>query len=102
MNPQAVIEKAAELERLFIKYKDESADVLAAYRQCKPLIDRALAGKFTVPTYEQLPGGYFSTEFDIFNNYRDLYRAASDLDMYLRGWNSEEDFNNHMNKLLGE
>jgi len=101
MNQQAIMEKAFLLERLFIKYKDQSADISAAYLQCKPLIDRAVAGEFTAATDERLPGNYFTTEFDLIN-YRDLYKTASDLNMYLEGWDSEQAFNKHMKKLLGE
>ncbi len=101
MNQQAVIEKASLLASLFQKYKDENADILAAYSQCRPLIDRAMAGEFTMATDERLPGNYFTTEFDLIN-YRDLYKAASDLNMYLEGWDSEDAFDENIRKIIKE
>lgn len=99
-NRMAVMETASRLEQLFIKYKDSSEDVAAAYRQCKPLIDRAKNGEIDKITAERLPGSYFTTEFDLIN-IRDLYKAASELDMYLEGWPSEDAFNKHMKDILG-
>lgn len=98
-NKRAVVEAASKLDALFIKYESRSADVAAAYKQCKPLIDRAKNGEINEATRERLPGGYFSTEFDLIN-IRELYRAASELDMYLEGWESEEAFNQHMKNIL--
>ncbi|OEC32751.1 hypothetical protein SAMN05216600_1311 [Pseudomonas cuatrocienegasensis] len=98
-NKKAVMETASRLEKLFLKYKSSSSDVAAAYRQCKPLIDRAKDGGIDKATGERLPGGYFSTEFELIN-IRDLYKAASELDMYLEGWESEEAFNKHMEDIL--
>ena len=100
-NKQAVMETASRLEKLFIKYQDPSGDAAAAYRQCKPLIDRAKNGEIEKATDERLPGGYFSAEFESIH-IRDLYKAASELDMYLEGCESEEAFNKHMKGILGE
>jgi hypothetical protein len=101
MNQQAIIDTAVLLDKLFTKYKSESSDISAAYQQCKSLIERAKAGEFIGMTAERLPSAYFSTEFDLIG-YRDLYKAASDLNMYLEGWDSEEAFNTHMDELLGK
>jgi hypothetical protein len=100
-NKQAVIETATRLEKLFLKYQETNADVAAAYIQCRPLIERAKSGQINKATKERLPSGYFSTKFDLFN-IRDLYKTASELDMYLEGWESEEAFNKHMEKILKE
>ena len=100
-NKKAVMETASRLEALFLKYQSSSGDVAAAYKQCKSLIDRAKNGEIEKATDERLPGGYFSTEFELIN-IRDLYKTASELDMYLEGWESEEAFNEHMKGILGE
>jgi|SRR5690554_1400089 len=98
-NKKAVMKAASRLENLFIKYRSYSTDVEAAYKQCKPLIERAKNGEINGATSERLPGGYFSTEFELIN-IRELYKAASELDMYLEGWESEEAFNEHMKSIL--
>ena len=101
MNPKAVKETAYFLDELFRKYQSSSEDVAAAYRQCKPIIEKAKQGEFIEATEVRLPSNYFTTEFDLIK-FRDLYKAASDLNMYLEGWDSEEAFNAHMEKLLGD
>jgi len=98
-NKQALMDTAMLLDKLFIKYKDSSHDVAAAYVQCKPLIDRAMNGEINKSSGEHLPGGYFSTEFELID-FRDLYKAASLFDMYLEGWESEESFNSYMDSIL--
>jgi hypothetical protein len=100
-NKAALMRAAAELERLFMNYRQNSGDVAAAYEQCKPLIEKAKNGGITSPAGERLPANYFSTEFDLIN-YRDLYHAASLFDMYLEGWESEEAYNAHVKKMLEE
>jgi len=100
-NKQAVMDTASRLDKLFVKYQSSSSDVMAAYKQCKLLIDRAKNGEIHQATEERLPGSYFSTEFELIN-IRDLYKAASELDMYLEGWESEKAFNEHMKGVLDE
>jgi len=100
INKSALSSSAEELEKLFIKYASMNSDVAAAYKRCKPLIDRAKSGQIDNPGAEKLDATYFSPEFDLIN-YRDLYEKAAELDMYLDGWNSEEEYNKYMEKIIG-
>lgn len=100
-NKQALIKTAYQLEELFLGYQQSSDDVAKAYKQCKPLIDKAKNGEISSATDERLPGGYFSTEFELIN-IKDLYKTASEFDMYLEGWESEKAFNENMESLLGK
>lgn len=84
---------------MFKKHATESEDVIDAYKQCKPIIDRAITGEIKEPNTVRLPSGYFSTEFDLFK-IRELYKTASLLDMYLEGWESEEEYNKHMEGVM--
>ncbi len=98
-NKQALMDTASKLEKLFLYYRQSSEDAAAAYKQCKPLIDKAKNGEINSATEERLPGGYFTTEFELID-FRDLYKAASELDMYLEGWESEQAFNESMKDIL--
>ena len=88
-----------KLETLFLRYSSESDDVAAAYKQCKAMIKKAIAGEITEVTTERLPGGYFTSHFEVIE-FSDLYKAAADFDMYLEGWESEEKFNAHMEGVM--
>lgn len=99
MNQEAIKDTAIKLEVLFKKHTTGSEDVIAAYKQCKPIIDKAIKGEIKEPNTVRLPSGYFSTEFHLFN-IRELYKTASLLDMYLEGWESEEEYNKRMEGVM--
>ena len=99
MNLEAIKETAIKLDGLFKKHATESEDVIAAYKQCKPVIEKAISGEIKEAKTVQLPSGYFSTEFDLFN-IRELYKTAALLDMYLEGWESEAEYNAHMENIM--
>lgn len=101
-NQKAVIESAKALEDLFLKYAKIDQDAAAAYKQCKPIIDRAKNGEITRITVERVKCGYFGGHFDLADKFPDLLHARSVLNTYLEGWNSEEDFNAYMKEILGE
>lgn len=98
MNIEAIIKTAIVLDNLFKKYGAESSDVADAYKQCKPIIEKAISGQITKPKSLRLPLNYFSTEFELFN-FRDLYKAAADLNMYLEGWDTEVQLNKNFRKI---
>lgn len=99
MNHKEIKDTAIKLKQLFEDHSLESKDVVDAYKQCAPVIDKAIAGEIKEANTVRLPTGYFSTEFDLFH-IRNLYKTAALLDMYLEGWESEEEFNVHMENVM--
>jgi hypothetical protein len=100
LNKPSVVRVASELEALFQRYSAENADVFSAFKRCRGLIDRAKSG-LIIESGEKLDATYFSPEFDLVN-YKDLFEKAAELDMYLEGWKSEDEYNEHMEKLIGK
>lgn len=100
-NKEALVAAASDLENLFLKYSKMNGDVAIAFKRCKPLIDKVTTGQITAPTSEKLDATYFSPEFDLIN-YKDLYEKAAELDMFLEGWGSEEEYNQFMEVLLSK
>lgn len=100
LNKKAVSASAVDLERLFLKYCNLNRDVAIAYGRCKNLIDRAKLGQIQECGIEKLDATYFSPEFDLID-YKDLYEKAAELDMYLDGWGSEDEYNEYMEKITG-
>ena len=99
MNLTALKESAENLDSLLRKYSDEHEDARSAMKQCSPIIEGILAGRIQSPRQVPFPGYYFGTESTLFEH-RDVCQAAAMLSMYLQGWNSEEEFNVHMENIM--
>ena len=98
-NLEAVVSTAKRVNKLFIKYSHSSEDVKAAYSDCKHFLDRVIRREIIAPTEELCYSGYFSSHFDIVEH-RDLYEAISELNVYLEGWGSIEEFEKYMEKII--
>lgn len=99
MNFVALKQSAERLDALLREYSGLNEDARSALRQCQPIIESIRLGEIHSPNQVLFPYYYFSTESSLFEH-RDVCEEAALLAMYLEGWNSEEEYNAHMEKVL--
>ncbi|MEW7975419.1 MAG: hypothetical protein AB2810_19430 [Candidatus Thiodiazotropha endolucinida] len=91
MNIEALKNSALKVKELFEKYSEISDEAASAYKQNQVLIDEAISGEIISPTWRRVESGYF-TKGEELPEYRDLFVAVAKMDLYLEGFNSENEF----------
>jgi len=91
MNIEELKKSALKVKELFAKYSKVSEEAVSAFKQNENLIEDSISGKITEPTWKRIESGYF-VKGDELPEYHDLFEAVAELGIYLRGFNSIEEF----------
>lgn len=82
-----------------LKYSNQSRDVAQYYRQLKRLIDLAKSEQILYPRQETIPLAYLRDDFDV-SQFHEIVRYVSLFNMYMDGFESEEEFNMEIDRAL--